>query len=107
MRVPSSLIDGRSLAALPAAPPAVRLTSWMAWDCWSRTKTSVAWLPSFGARLDALDVNASQWPSRSRLGSELAPDGSPPAVGTLERSMTAQLASSATHAATDAVRMAR
>src|SRR6185369_4192110 len=107
MRLPSSLIDGRSLAALPAAPPAVRLTSWTACVCWSRTKTSLAWLPSVPARLPALEVNASHRPSRLRLGSALAPLGSPPPDGTLERSITAQLARSATHATIDAVRMAR
>src|SRR6476661_7031435 len=100
-RVPSSLIDGRSLVPLPAAPAPVLLTRLIACDCWSRTKTSVVWLASLPTRFVALEVKASQRPSRLRLGSELAPVGSPPPVGWLARSMAAQLANIATHATTD------
>src|SRR5205807_2763028 len=89
--LPSALMPGLKLPALPCVPSVATLTR----SVWplprSRTKTPVTPLVSPATRFDESDSKAMTLPSPDTaggaVGAEAKPDASPPAAGTLTRVM--------------------
>src|SRR5687767_8561201 len=88
---PSALIPGRKLPLLPCAPSVATLTR----SVWpvprSRTKMSVTPFVSPFTRLEESDSKATRLPSAETAGGAVGaganPDASPPALGTLTRTV--------------------